>query len=270
MKKSKEKKIITKKSGRLIFAALIAVFMITGVIAAYNIISTQRSYSAAQDEYAELRQWAPATATQTPDGSYNSNDNDNEAQVSETEQESAAGSTHTPMPDLSILNPDYIGWIRIDGTAIDYPIVQGTDNVKYLTTTFMGKRNPSGTIFLDSECTNGFNGFSLLHGHNMRDGSMFAGLHSFRDDDFSDKHSEITIFLPDGEALVFVIFDVIISDIYDPVFNLPIEGQEAFTNYFKDYDQVGQYVRDRSGILVLTTCTNGHRNERLLIFAVQI
>ncbi|MCL2662836.1 MAG: class B sortase [Oscillospiraceae bacterium] len=267
MDKSK-KKHIQKKSGRLIFAALIAIFLTTGVIAVYNLISTQQSYSAAQNEYAELRQWAPAIASQSPAGSDSSSNN--ETQPSGTEQDSAAGQVHIPMPDLSLLNPDYIGWIRIDGTTIDYPILQGTDNVKYLTTTFMGERNPSGAIFMDSENDDGFKGLAILHGHNMRDGSMFAGLHNFRDDDFLASHSEIAVYLPDGEALLFNIFDVIISDIYDPVFDLPIEGQEAFTKYFGDYNLVGHYVRDRSGILVLSTCTDGNRNERLLILAVRV
>jgi len=253
-----------KKSGRLIFAALIMIFLITGVIAAYNLINTELDNNAAQSEYAELRQWAPA-AVSPPAAN-----NNPESSGSAAEQDSPTGQPPVNMPDLSLFNPDYIGWIRINGTDIDYPVVQGTDNVKYLNTTFMGERNPSGTIFMDNECSNGFTGFALLHGHNMRNGSMFAGLHNFRESEFLEQFNEINIFTSDGEALTFEIFDVIISDIYDAIFDLPTEGQEAFTEYFREYNLVGHYVRDRSGILALTTCTSGPRSERLIILAVRI
>jgi len=264
MKKKNNKEVKRIKSGRLVFAALITVFLIAGIIAAYNLITTELDNNAAQSEYAELRQWAPVTSS-PPAADNNPESSDTAADPDST--------IESPSPVnslvLSLFNPDYIGWIRINGTNIDYPIVQGTDNIKYLTTTFMGERNPSGAIFMDSECSYGFTGFSLLHGHNMRNGSMFAELHNFRDAEFLAQYSEITIYLPDDEALTFKIFDVIVTDIYDAVFDLPIKGQEAFTNYFGDYDLVGHYIRDRSGILVLSTCTDGHRNERLLVLAVR-
>jgi len=261
MGKKNIKEVKRIKSGRLIFAALITVFLITALIAAYNLITTELDNNAAQSEYAELRQWAPVAAF-PPATNNNPGSTDTAANPDSTTE-----SPPISLPDLSLFNPDYIGWIRINGTNIDYPIVQGTDNIKYLTTTFMGERNPSGAIFMDSECSYGFTGLAILHGHNMRNGSMFADLHNFRDTDFLAQHSEINIFSPDGEALSFRIFDVVITDLNDPVFELPIEGQEAFTNYFSDYNLVGHYIRDRSGILVLSTCTDGHRNERLLILA---
>ena len=46
-------------------------------------------------------------------------------------------------------NPNYVGWLRIDSTNIDFPIVRGTDNVRYLTTTFRGEENIAGAIFMD-------------------------------------------------------------------------------------------------------------------------
>ena len=265
MKKTKEKKIVTKKSGRLIFAALIAVFIITGGVAAYNLITTEIQNNVAQNEYSELRQFAP--------GIYTSPNADEDNQIP-TSNPSGSDTETQPspiyMPDLTAFNPDYIGWIRIDGTEIDYPIVQGTDNIKYLNTTFMGERNPSGTIFMDNENLYGFTGLAILHGHNMRNGTMFAGLHNFRDNDFLALYDEITIFTPDGETLTYRVFDVVMTNNRDPVFLLPLEGQQAFTEYFGKYNLEGHYIKDRSGILVLSTCTDGNRNERLLILAVRI
>jgi len=250
-----------KISGRLIFAALITVFLITGVIAAYNLISTEVSNTAARNEYAELRQWSPARQPSSP-----GNSSQTDPQGSEEEPDTPE-SNPILIPDLSVFNPDYIGWIRIDGTEIDYPVVQGTDNIKYLTTTFMGESNPAGTIFMDHACSNGFKGFALLHGHNLRNGSMFAGLHKFRDTEFLETYNEIQVFTLEGDALVFSIFDVKLVTESDAIYDLPVEGQEAFTRYFREYGLLGQSIRDRSGILVLSTCTTGPRNERLLVLA---
>jgi len=63
------------------------------------------------------------------------------------------------LPDLSPfdthwleINPDYVGWLKIDGTNIDFPIVRGNDNEKYLTTTFKGEENILGAVFMDYRC----------------------------------------------------------------------------------------------------------------------
>jgi sortase B len=264
--KAKEKKIISKKSGRLIFAALIAIFILTGGVAAYNLITTEIQNNAAQNEYTELRELITRFAA--PPGINESDQIPTDINPpSDTETQSPPP---VNVPDLTMFNPDYIGWIRINGTEIDYPVVQGANNTKYLNTTFMGERNPSGTIFMDYENIDGFMGFAILHGHNMRNGTMFAGLHRFREDDFRAEFDEITIFTPDGETLTYRIFDIILTNNRDPVFQLPIEGQQAFSEYFEKYDLTGSYIKGRSGVLILSTCTDGNRNERLLVLAERV
>jgi len=245
------------RSGRFIFTALIAIFFVAGAIAAYNIITTEASYAAAQSEYAELRQLAPVENTQPPATKQDSELGSDPDTVS-TEHEV---NTET-MPDLSEINPDYIGWIRIEGTSIDYPVVQCPSNVKYLNTTFMGDRNPSGTIFMDSQSMNGFFGFAMLHGHNMRDGTMFAGLNRYLESGHLEAHPEIIIITPHRGTLIYSIFDVKLTTVNDTIFTLFDEDQETIDKYFAELG-----IEDSSGVLILSTCTSGHRNERLLILA---
>jgi len=251
MDKQKRNRKLNITPRRLLFCALLIVFITIGAVAVYNLVIINARYSAAQNEYADLRQYAPATtpeqrpAGQTPTGEPEGASEPGVAREAEPE---------TMSLDLSAINPDYIGWIRIEGTNIDYPVVQTTNNVKYLNTTFRGERNNSGTIFMDSESTEGFSGFAILHGHNMKDGTMFAELHSFLDSEFRDTYREIIIILPDGETLAYQIFDVRLINVDDIDFTLP----ENITG-----------VQDNAGILVLSTCTFGDRNERLLILARQ-
>ena len=254
MEKGKDKKR-KKKSGRIIFAALITVFVIAGGIALYNIITREASYSAARQEYVELRQFAPTPAPEDPSAiEVGSNNGSQEPEESSND-----------MPDLSDINPDYIGWIRIEGTGIDYPVVQGADNYRYMGITFMGERNSSGAIFMDNRCADRFKGFSILYGHNMRDDSMFAELHSYRDAAFLDAHPEIQIFKPEGGVWIFRIFDVKLTNVQDAVFTLPGSGQDTVVEHFSRHD-----IAESADILVLSTCTTGNTDERLLVFAERL
>jgi len=246
-------------SGRHIVTVLISLFVITGGIALYRLISIETGYTAAQDEYEELRQYTPERIS-SPDW-IESTPGPANPEPSDTETEPLPDTR----PDLSAINPDYVGWIRIHGTVIDYPVVQGTDNVKYLNTTFRGERNSSGTIFIDSGCQADFTGFTLVHGHNMRDGSMFTELNSFYGS--RSVGLEILIYTKNSELLSFSIFDVIKVDHNNSIFDLPGRGVNDIANYFAAYGITTQDMLDGTDILVLATCTDSSRTERLLVFA---
>ena len=245
-------------SGRHIFAVLISVFVITGAFALYRLISTEVNYTAAQEEYEELRQYSPIRMS-SPDWI------ETTPGPPESGQESEPEPTPDIRPDLSAVNPDYAGWIRILGTVIDYPVVHGTDNVKYLNTTFRGERNPSGSIFIDSVCSDDFTGFTLIHGHHMRDGSMFSDLNNFPGTRFTDV--EILIYTKNSELLIFNIFDVKRVSDSDNIFSLPGKGHDETARYFSAYNITAEDLQDGTDILVLATCTDSSGSERLLVMA---
>ena len=239
------------KSGRLVFAALILVFLAGALYASYNLVTTEVNYNAARVEYFELQQRAPILG---------------DPPVETGDTADPAGQNLETHADLAAINPDYIGWIRIEGTDIDYPLVQGRDNIKYMNTTFMGERNPSGAIFMDYMCT-GFGHFAIIHGHNMRDGSMFAQLHSFLDRSFRSQYREITIITPTGQELVYYVIEAKLTDISDEIFTLAEKGRIAVMNYFAAYGFTEEDFQEGIDILTLATCTNNARNERLVVFA---
>lgn len=93
-------------------------------------------------------------------------------------------------------NPDLIGWLRIDGTGIDLPVVQTPgDNEYYLRRGFDRFYAVGGTLFLDERCSVGPDAPTdnwLIYGHNMRDGSMFGQLVRYRDEAFCQAHPTFT------------------------------------------------------------------------------
>ena len=104
----------------------------------------------------------------------------------------------TSFEELRKINPDVCGWITLDHTKIDYPILQGEDNLTYINTDVYGDFALSGSIFLDSGCDRNFRGkYSLLYGHHMAEHKMFGDLDLYRKKKFFNKSTTGTLILPD-------------------------------------------------------------------------
>jgi len=98
---------------------------------------------------------------------------------------------------LRMINPEIVGWIVIEDTPVHYPIVQTVDNAKYLHTSFEGTDNSCGTIFLDTYNHSDFSDWnSLIYGHNMKNGSMFAVLNKYKDPLFYEEHKNVWLLTP--------------------------------------------------------------------------
>ena len=110
---------------------------------------------------------------------------------------------------LSNINTDIIGWIKINDTNIDYPILKDTDNLKYLKHSFGGKYNNNGSIFTLNN--NPFQDYeTVLYGHNMKSGIMFSELGKYMNKEFFDKHSSFEIYTKNQnyKATVFSCYSI--------------------------------------------------------------
>ena len=92
------------------------------------------------------------------------------------------GRKRADWPALEMQNPDITAWLLIPSLSLSYPVVQGEDNAYYLHRSFYGEENYAGCIFLDARNSPDFQDpFTLVYGHNMRDGSMFGSLRNLSD-----------------------------------------------------------------------------------------
>jgi len=95
---------------------------------------------------------------------------------------------------LREINPDVIGWIYIPNTKVNYPLLHTNDNSTYLHTTWEGEYNAAGSIFLETKCSPHLNDFNtIIYGHNMGNGSMFAALKLYRDYEYYQAHPYVYI-----------------------------------------------------------------------------
>ena len=170
----------TPKKGRnLVLNILLVIFGAVFVFAAYKLISQYLVYQEAVGEYEGVRQVA------------------------------GVGDQVDARPDfaaLAAVNPDIVGWVTVPGTAINYPVVQTTNNEKYLHTTFEGTRNGSGCVFMDKDSQKDGGGqHTILYGHNMKNGSMFHDLVQYKTADFFTQHRTIYFDTPEGRTELRVI-----------------------------------------------------------------
>lgn len=175
-------------------------------------------------------------------------------------------------------NPDIYAWITIPGTDIDYPVVQdSTDNTYYLNHAADTSLSDSGAIYSEKENAKDFDDYlTVLYGHNMKDGSMFAGLHKYEDKTFLKDHKDLTIYTPDS-ILKYRIFAAYLTDNrHVLMYYNQGKDEESRETYLKDIleqrnmnasiDTKAKVDKD-SKILTLSTCHAAGKNYRYLVQA---
>ena len=109
--------------------------------------------------------------------------------------------------ELRAINPDVCAWVTLDDTGVDYPVVQGRDNLTYVNTDVYGEFSLAGTIFLDSRCASDFSdAYGLLYGHHMVSGQMFGDLENYQDAAFLREHTAGALLLGVPVALLTAVY----------------------------------------------------------------
>ena len=160
-------------------------------------------------------------------------------------------------------NQDIMGWIQVEGTPIDYPILYDTTfNNYYLSRNYKGANIGGGSIFVLGENARDFTDFNtVVYGHNLLDGSMFAKLHQFRKKDFFDSHGQILVYTPDRK-LTYQVFAAYRRDNKNIIANNDFSTEELRTQYIESiYENTAvanfksEYeVTASDRIITLSTC----------------
>lgn len=182
-KKPKKKKTAGDVILTVILIAAICVFCYAG----YNLFHIYTEYKKGTDEYNHIAQMAVT-----------------ERDPEEAAEPTAEGGLEAPMnidfKSLKSVNDDVVGWIYVEAVPdINYPVVHGEDNETYLHHTYEKNYNFAGTIFVDYENKGDFNDCNtIVYGHNMKNGSMFAQLKKFSSNsDTYEKSKYFWIFTPE-------------------------------------------------------------------------
>ena len=202
----------------------------------------------------------------------------------DTQQEILSQSSAQPTSrNLYLENSDMVGWIQIDGTGIDYPVMQTpTDPNYYLKHDFEKNHTDYGCPFMQADCdTLAPSDNLIIYGHNMKDGSMFADLARYRSKDFWQAHKTVWFDTALGSC-AYEIFAVIHTTVQaDSADAFPFyrfvnaEAPEDFAAYVTAckaralYD-TGIFAEYGDRLLTLSTCDNITDDGRWLVIAKRI
>lgn len=171
---------------------------------------------------------------------------------------------------LQKINPEVFGWLTVEDTHIDYPLVQAEGNSKYVNTNVKGEFSLSGSIFLDCRNQKDFSDCNhVIYGHHMQENSMFGELENFQDQSYFDKHRSGEIYY-DGAWHKIEFFAFVPSDAYDPVlYNTELleEDNDIYLDYVRTHAERYRELDfgNRERFVALSTCTSESSDGRHIL-----
>lgn len=219
---------------------------------------------------------------------YNMNKNKDKNILAETNIDKEQVTEHRTermlqVEELKKENQDIIGWVEIEGTNINFPVVQGTDNEYYMKHTYNKENSKDGSIFLDKNYDwNIPSSNLLLYGHNNKDGTMFQDLLKYKDKSFYKEHPTIK-FTTINDDCQYEIVSAFLSRVYyedeQNVFRyyyfVNANNETEYNNYVEESKKASLYNTGKSAtygeqLLTLSTCSYHTEDGRFAVVAKKV
>lgn len=179
--------------------------------------------------------------------------------------------------ELKKINGDTAAWIKFDKPEeINYPVVHCMNNETYLTKTFEANDNKLGAIFIDARNKEDLTDRNtIIYGHNMNNGSMFAKLLKYKDQEFWKENKYFYIYTPDGTEHKYEIYAAGVVKDGAANYQLSFATDEEFASYTAVVKQSSAYdtgveVLADAKTVTLSTCTNERDDERYVVHGVEV
>ena len=249
---------------------LVALF--TFSYASYELTNIYLDYKEADDAYADVNIMLG--------GDENSSNGDDEQ---ETDEEGNVVVNNNEGEDWEWdydsylrFNSDTKGFIMSEGTPIQYPIMQGSDNDYYLIHLANNIEHKNGSIFIDYKIDTGLEAKNcVIYGHNMRNGAMFGSLQEYADESYWEEHPYMDVYVGYKHYRYYV-FAMYTTPINSDTYTFRFKNDKSFLNYIKQCKNksiytpdVGKITKDDK-IITLSTCMdNGDDNYRFIVQLVR-
>jgi sortase B len=261
---------------RVIYILLIVLLLGVFLAAGLHVLDILMEYRAGEKTYQEMDQFISLpepTQAKKQDTIMSDKENVQEAEPQEDEE------ILWPIVDFDSLrqiNGDVIGWIYIPDTQINYPIVQGENNDEYLYHLLTGEYNGSGSIFMDyRNDADWLDRHSVIYGHNMKNGTMFADILNYQNRDFYKAHPTGYLLTPYGN------FEIVFFAGY--VANPTVPEENAWELNFADDESYLQWLSNAESrsafqsntvpdvqerVITLSTCSYAYDDARFILQGV--
>lgn len=258
---------IKKKIGIAVIAMLCICALISGGVFIHQYTDAKKS-TEAFDSLTEL-----ITDTEVPENADAAEDQDTTEQ---TINEMALA--YEKYAALYEQNDDFVGWISIDGTIINYPVMQTRDDPDYyLKHSFDKAYSDYGVPYVDEACAVGLSANTVIYGHHMKNGTMFSALVNYADKSFFEEHPIITFnsLYGFGEYQIIAVFSFDTNNETFRYNEFADGSKEQFDEFIAEcmarraYD-TGYTAEYGDELLTLSTCEYTHNNGRFVVVAKKL
>lgn len=254
---------LTSKQKKYVLIGLCALCVVVFLFSAYKLISILNEYRVSRQSYDSLASAVSvinASPAQTDSG----------ATVTDANVPTEFSPISVDFKKLKEINNEIVGWLYSPDTVINYPVMHCSDNMKYMDTLYNGEWNSSGSIFSDMLCQPDFSSYNtVLYGHNMNDGSMFASLAQYRNAGYYEKHPVMYLLTPEQDYKVELFSSYVTpydSDTYTVEFS-SVESFDKLVATMISQSDIKTDVKPASGerILTMSTCIYDYNDARYVV-----
>lgn len=238
---------------------LIVIFALVALYSGYRLIDYGIKIYKADKADASMLAYRPAIPSPEP--------GTEEADSSVTEADENNRAIFEPILKMQQTNPDFIGWLNVYETNIDFAFAQSKDNDYYLYKDINREYSISGTIFLDYRCNGDFTSqVSVLYGHHMKKSAKFTYLDAFESSDYLNAHRHLNVLLSDRYIQSRIFAYAVVPYDSTEAFN-SLDNAELLVNYLKDNARVYIDPEYEPGdrLIVLATCNYEFSNARAIL-----
>ncbi len=171
----------------------------------------------------------------------------------------------TYVEEYDSVNSDVVGWVYVEDTPIDYPVVQGEDNGHYIHLDWKGNNSFAGCIFEDYRSNIDKNNLIMLYGHNMGDGSMFHGVKYYLDEEWGKEHPYFELASEDKRYLYEVVSVNVVYGGEGADFGYWLPNQEGTMKLGKDdFDEYVEQMKSTANVWYLDEDVVPEYGDRLI------
>lgn len=252
----KNKEEIKKKLKNIVLNALLIVFFLCIIVSIYKIID----WKIKNNKTKEMQEQVSESIL-----------------IEDTEiKENVSDKYNIDFEKLKKINDEVVGYIRINGTDINYTVVKHNDNSYYLYHSFDKTYNSAGWVFADyRNSLNGTDKNIIIYGHNRRDGSIFYSLKNIlKEDWYSNKENQKIIFITENEKCLYQVFSVYQIEKEEYYTTTNFSSNEEFKKFInkiksRSITDFNIEVTENDSIITVSTCANNDK-YRVVLHAKKI
>lgn len=232
------------------------------ILSGYLIFDYYLDRLKAESAYDELSEFAMSEEAEATEPA-------SDLSVDDTTEATECTETNVPVfvdfEKLTAEYPDTVGWLYCEGTPINYPVVQGKDNLRYLRRLPDGSYNAAGSLFADYRCKEvAASGNYIIYGHNMKNGSMFGTLVRYKSQNYYDEHPTLYYLTPERTFRIELIAGFVTKSTGE-VYNTQLSAEQVRQFCAESDFSSGITPQDDDVFITLSTCSYEYENARYVV-----